>query len=45
MLTRMQRIEIYTRDLKQKQVDGTYRLTPKQRRRVSHKFNKQTGVK
>lgn len=37
-MTNEKRIEIYTRCLKWKTVDGIYRLTPKQRRRVHKKY-------
>lgn len=35
------RIQIYTRGLKYKTVDGIYRLTPAQRRRVIKKGNRE----
>lgn len=39
-MTNERRIEIYTRGLDCKTVDGIYRLTPAQRRRVKKKQHK-----
>lgn len=36
------RIEVYTRGLEVKTVDGIYRLTPAQRRRVKKKQHKES---
>lgn len=38
-MTNEVRIRLYVRDLKYKTVDGIYRLTPAQRRRVRKKHN------